>query len=220
MIFTSQKKFDDEVSKEASDLCDQLMMEIGSELHDDLIQKLSVFRLYMDRMERSSHDRVEIESLLINMRTDFEAVIDSIRRISRSFLPEPVEHESFNSTLESLCKSLEKPGLGKIYFQTEGSEQPIPENVRRNLYRIVQELIHNSFKHSSAWHIYVQSLWTEHCLVINVEDDGSGFNKVSEFIDALRKKTNTLRLRTQAIGAVVTYHHGSKGLLVSVEYTI
>jgi signal transduction histidine kinase len=220
VIFASQKKFDEEVSKRAAVLCDQLILEMGAELHDDLIQKLSIFRLYLDRLERNSHDRSEVESLLIKMRTDFESVTQSVRRIAGSFLPEPIYDQSFNTSLKALCKSLEKPGLGSIYFQAIGNEQTIAENIQRYLYRIVQELIHNSFKHSSAWHIYVLINWTPDKLLITVEDDGSGFNKVAEFIEKLRKKNNTLRLRSQAIGATITYHHGSKGLLASVEYLL
>ena len=218
MFFTSQKKFNTEVSKRAAELCDQIMIETGAELHDDLIQKLSVFRLYIDRLEKSAHDRSEVESVLIKMRADFETVIDSVRRISNSFLPEQINDYSFNTVIKTLCKSLEKPGLGTIYLTIDGKERAISEISKRYLYRVVQELIHNAFKHSSAWHVHVRLNWTHHRLFISVEDDGSGFNKLSQFIETLKKKNNTLRLRTQAIGASITYHHGSKGLLASVEY--
>src|SRR5688572_33237756 len=85
-----------------------------------------------------------------------------------------------------------------IYFEAIGFEEKIPPHTLSYLYRIVQELIHNAFKHSAAWHIWVRLKWQPKKLVIEVEDDGSGFNKVSEFIDRLRKKHNTLRLRSQA----------------------
>jgi signal transduction histidine kinase len=73
IIFTSSKKLDAEISKRAAEICDQITMEMGAELHDDLIQKLSIFRLYLDRLERSSHSSSETEALLINMRTDLKA---------------------------------------------------------------------------------------------------------------------------------------------------
>lgn len=220
IIFTSSKKLDAEISKRAAEICDQITMEMGAELHDDLIQKLSIFRLYLDRLERSSHSPSETEALLINMRTDFESVVQSVRRISRQLLPEHIHHDSINTSIELLCKSLERPGFGNIYFECAGTEQTIPMLARTYLYRIVQELVHNAFKHSSAWHVWVRLNWQQQILVIEVEDDGSGFNKISEFIERLRKKTNTLKLRSQAIGAPITYHHGEKGLLAKVEYHI
>lgn len=220
IIFTSPKKLEVEISKRAAEICDQITMEMGAELHDDLIQKLSIFRLYLDRLERSSHSPSETEALLINMRADFESVIQSVRRISRKLLPEHVPLESINTSIELLCKSLERPGFGSIYFEDAGVEQTISSLARTYIYRIVQELVHNAFKHSSAWHVWVRLNWRQNGLVIEVEDDGSGFNKISEFIERLRKKTNTLKLRSQAIGASITYHHGEKGLLARVEYSL
>ena len=220
IIFSSQKKLEDEIARRATEICDQIILEMGAELHDDLIQKLSIFRLYLDRLERSAQNPAETEALLINMRADFEGVVQSVRRISRKLLPEFTNHDSLNTAIELLCKSLERPGFGNVYFECAGMEEKIPPLDFSYLYRIVQELIHNAFKHSAAWHIWVRLIWQQKKLLLEVEDDGSGFNKISEFIERLRKKNNTLRLRSQVIGAVVTYHHGKKGLLAKVEYNI
>lgn len=218
LIFASQKKLDAEISKRAAELSEQVIMEMGAELHDDLIQRLSVFRLYIDRLERVVHDPSEIEVLLINMRTDFESVIQSVRRISRNLLPEQFPVESFSNRILTLCQSLERPGMGNIYFNGSGTEQAIPQISATYLARIIQELVHNAFKHSSAWHVWVSLTWGERELLIEVEDDGSGFNKISEFIDRLRHKNNTLKMRSNIIGAAISYHHGKKGLLARVEY--
>jgi hypothetical protein len=83
IIFASQQKLDFEISKRASEACDQIITEMGAELHDDLIQKLSIFRLYIDRIERASADPVEIESLAMKMRNDFEQVIASVKNIQK-----------------------------------------------------------------------------------------------------------------------------------------
>lgn len=209
-----------EMARRVTEICDQVILEMGAELHDDLIQKLSIFRLYLDRLERSAHNPGETEALLINMRADFEGVVQSVRRISRKLLPEFTNHDSLDKSIELLCKSLERPGFGNIYFESSGTEGKISSQTLSHLYRIIQELIHNAFKHSAAWHIWVRINWQTEKLVIEVEDDGSGFNKISEFIDRLRKKNNTLRLRSQVIGAVVSYDHGKKGLLAKIEYKL
>ena len=217
-IFASRKKLEAEISKRAAEISEQVIMEMGAELHDDLIQRLSVFRLYIDRLERVSHNPSETENLLINMRTDFESVVQSVRRISRTLLQENAPIESFNKKIQILCESLERPGMGKIYFDSTGPEQIMPALGTTYLSRIIQELIHNAFKHSSAWHVWVHLNWEEKELHIQVEDDGSGFNKISEFIGRLRKKNNTLKIRATVIGATISYHHGQKGLLAKVAY--
>lgn len=217
-IFASQKKLEAEISKRAAEISEQLIMEMGAELHDDLIQRLSVFRLYIDRLERVIHNPSESENLLINMRTDFESVIQSVRRISKSLMPEHTPSESFGKRIQALCQALERPGMGSIYFDSSGPEQMMPELSMNYLARIIQELVHNAFKHSSAWHVWVYLRWEENQLNIEVEDDGSGFNKISEFIGRLRTKNNTLKIRSTIIGATISYHHGPKGLIAKVRY--
>lgn len=219
-IFLSHKKLELEISKRAAEACDQIISEMGAELHDDLIQKLSVFRLYIDRMERSSGDRAEIESLSIKMRTEFDQVIHVVRNISRRLLPVKMEGDTLVKTLEILCQNMEHPGTGHIHFESAGSPVSLENHVERYVFRIVQELIHNAFKHSSAWHIWVRLHWTSEKMIIEVEDDGTGFSKIPEFIERLKRKNNTLKLRSTIIGANIDYFQGEKGLLARLEVKI
>ena len=212
-IFISRKKIEAEIAKRTAETCEHIISEMGAELHDDLIQKLSVFRLYLDRMERSSADQAEIDALFIKMRTEFEQVIHVVRNISRRLLPAKMEGETLDKTLEILCQNMEYPGTGHIHFETVGPPVALEAQTERYLFRIVQELIHNAFKHSSAWHIWVRLRWNHNHLLIEVEDDGTGFSKIPEFIERLKRKNNTLKLRTSIIGASINYSQGEKGLL-------
>jgi signal transduction histidine kinase len=218
-VFASREKLDAEISKQASEACEHITTEMGAELHDDLIQKLSIFRLYMDRMERAVHHPDELEKLLLKMRGEFQEVVDSVRKISRQLMPAKMEDESFVATISILCQNMARAGTEHIHFECIGEENKIPEVAEMYLYRVVQELIHNAFKHSAAWHIWVRLAWHPGKLIVEVEDDGTGFHKIEEFIDRLRRKHNTLRMRTKVIGATIRYQQGKKGLLSTVEYT-
>ena len=219
-IFLSNKKTQAEISRRVAETCEQIISEMGAELHDDLIQKLSVFRLYIDRMERSAADPVEMASLSIKMRTEFDQVIHVVRNISRRLLPVKMEGDTLDKTLELLCQNMEHPGTGHIHFQNHGQAIPMESIVERYIFRIVQELIHNAFKHSSAWHIWVRLHWTSDTLVVEVEDDGTGFSKIPEFIERLKQKNNTLKLRSSIIGATLSYAQGQQGLLATLQLSI
>jgi two-component system NarL family sensor kinase len=216
--FFKSKSADAAASRQAMEACEHIISEMGAELHDDLIQKLSVFRLYIDQLDRSRFNAAETETLLIKMNADFKEVVQSVRRISRQLLPVKMEGDSFQTGINILCQNMERPGGSTIHFSAVGTERKIPALAEIYLSRMVQELIHNSLKHSSAWHIWVRLEWQEHRLSLEVEDDGTGFSKVSEFIESLKKKHNTLRMRSEAIGAHISFMPGKKGLLVKVEY--
>ncbi|HEY3406248.1 MAG TPA: ATP-binding protein [Ohtaekwangia sp.] len=218
-IWMSPKQRETEIAMRATEACEQIIAEMGAELHDDLIQKLSIFRLYIDRLERSVHDPVETQVLLTKMQTDFQEVVQSVRKISRQLMPVRMDDDSFQKGIEMLCQNMER-GTEHVHFVATGTEQKISHQSETYLYRIVQELIHNAFKHSSAWHIWVRLSWSDGKLMIEVEDDGTGFHKIEEFIALLRKKHNTLRMRSQAIGASLKYSRGEKGLIARIEYPV
>lgn len=216
-IFRSKDKLEAEISCRVAEASEQIISEMGAELHDELIQKLSVFRLYLDRLERAAGDAAEVESLSIKMRSEFDQVITVVRNISRRLLPATMEGETLDKTLEMLCQNMEHPGTGHIHFEQMGSARSMENQVERYLFRIVQELIHNAFKHSSAWHIWVRLKWETSKIIIEVEDDGTAFSKIPEFIEGLKRKNNTLKLRSTIIGATISYSQGEKGLLATLE---
>ena len=215
-IFISKKTLEAEIAKRTAETCEQIISEMGAELHDDLIQKLSVLRLYVDQMERASGDQAEIDVLSIRIRSDFDQVIHVVRNISRRLLPVKMEGETLDKTLALLCQNMEYPGAGHIHFENNGTPVILESQTARYLFRIVQELIHNAFKHSSAWHIWVRLNWSPGNLVIEVEDDGTGFSKIPNFIKRLKRKNNTVKLRSTVIGANIKYSQGQKGLLAKL----
>lgn len=219
-IFISPKRLESEIARRTAEACEQIISEMGAELHDDLIQKLSVLRLYIDRMERASGNQSEIDALSIKMRSEFDQVIRVVRNISRRLLPAKMEGDTLEKTLEILCQNMEHPGTGHIHFENNGTPLALEEQTERYLFRIVQELIHNAFKHSSAWHIWVRLHWHPDSLVLEVEDDGTGFSKIPEFIQRLKSKNNTLKLRSSIIGASIEYAQGDKGLLARLVLKI
>jgi signal transduction histidine kinase len=217
-LFTSQKKFDTAVAERSAEICELVISEMGAEIHDDLVQKLSIFRLYIDRIDRAAGDKAEVETLALQMKNEFEKVSNVVRNISRRLLPARMEGNMLDYTLAMLCQHMEHPGAGHIHFENSGSPLAIDDKAEMYLFRIVQELIHNAFKHSAAWHVWVRLTWNTNSIMIEVEDDGSGFAKIPEFVDRLKKKHNSLKMRSLAIGASIQYLQGNKGLLAKVSY--
>ena len=219
-LFKSHAAFETAVEHRAIETTEQIIAEMGAELHDDLIQRLSIFRLYLDRLDRARTDPAETEFLITSMNADFLEVVESVRRISRRLMQVKMENDSLELRIQTLCQNMERPGGGTIHFGQTGTELAIGEKDSLYITRIIQELIHNALKHSSAWHVDVRLRWAEKQLLIEVEDDGTAFSKVDSFISMLRKKYNTLRMRSKIIGAHIHYTQGRRGLLARIEYPV
>ncbi len=215
-----KKKWEHLVATEAMEAVEQITNEMGAEIHDDLMHRLVIFRFYFDRLEPEAKDPEKFQALVNEMRSEFHDVIQSVRKISRNLMPSKMEQESFTKSIHLLCLSMERPGAGHVHFDSEGEEHPVSDIADTYLSRIIQELIHNAFKHSSAWHVWVRLYWSKDALNIEVEDDGTGFMDGSEVVARLKKKYNTLKMRSQAIHASINYENGSKGLLVRVNHPL
>ncbi len=218
MFFKSQASFQAEVSRQAIEATDQIITEMGAELHDDLIQRLSIFRLYLDRLDRAKADPRETDALITSMTADFREVVESVRKISRRLMPVNMDNDSLELRIRTLCQNLERPGGGTIHFSQTGTEQAVAAKDALHLMRIVQELISNALKHSSAWHVDVRLTWTNNQLIIQVEDDGTAFYKVGKFVSILNSKNNSLRMRSEFLKASIHYSQGKRGLLASILY--
>ncbi len=209
---------DVKVSKLAMEACEHIVAEIGAEIHDDLVQRLSVLHLSLDKLERSLPTCPEVQSAWLVIRRDFLEVIQSTRALSRNLLPSKTDSKVLSNSLAVLCQNMERPGAGNIHFSNIGPPVKLESTVERYLCRIAQELIHNAYKHSAAWHVWVRCSTTEETVSIEVEDDGTGLAKIPEYLVRLKGRYNTLRMRSEAIGASIRYHEGRNGLLAVVHY--
>jgi len=151
------------------------------------------------------------------MESEFAQVVLTIKNISRQLLPAPNEGETFIDRIETLRQNMQGAGITRIYFQNEGMCHALNPTIEKHLFRIIQELINNAFKHSSAWHIWIRLTWESKKIVLEVEDDGSGFSKKPEYMNRLKKKHNTLKMRANIINATISYHQGAKGLIARLE---
>lgn len=218
MFFSSNSDFNERVSIKAAEFCEQVISEMGAELHDEVVQKLLAMSFYIERIEQAAGNPDEINNIVSRMRTDFENIAHAVRAISQRLNPVHTKRDSFSNSIKHLCDSMQLPGNGHINCQIIGDDQPLSQLAFTYLYRIIQELIHNAFKHSAAWKVDVMLTWTVPALIIEVEDDGTGLARMNDITSTLQNKHNTLQMRSQAINATIRYEKGKKGLLARVDF--
>lgn len=218
MFFASKSAFNQQVSIKAAEFCEQAASDMGAELHDEIVQKLASMSFDIERIERAASEPGEVLTLINKMRRDLDGLARTVRAISQRLNPIHVNTISFNQAIVELIESVKIVGQIHINCSVTGEEKVLSKLTFTYLYRIVQELIQNALKHSSAWRIDVDLFWTNESLVIEVEDDGTYSVKMDEIVSSLKKRHNTLKMRCQVINANLNYSKGSKGLLVRVEY--
>jgi two-component system sensor histidine kinase ComP len=213
-----QKDLSHQISAQAAEIFENIVNEMGAEIHDDLIQKIYLLQLNLKHLEQAVDHPIELQNGLIKMEADLKMAIQSIRRISKRLNAAENAEAVFSQQISILCQNMEIRGGNHLHFEQVGVEFILPEVVKKYLYRMTQELIHNAFKHSTAWHIWVRLIWDKNKLVVEVEDDGTGEVTLDETIKKLNEKYNSLRMRAEAIQAKIKYGSGKKGLLATIAW--
>jgi signal transduction histidine kinase len=149
-------------------------------------------------------------------------------------------------TLRGVCNELRPPetirfGLAKaIQYQSEEIKEKIPDLVihhdlaqdgerlpvglRTALFRIYQECMNNVIRHAQASEVTVRFLFDQSSALLEVEDNGIGFESPSDWVELARNGHFGLvgmRERSESIGGQMEVCSGENGgTIVRVEVPV
>ncbi|MBK6362082.1 MAG: sensor histidine kinase [Saprospiraceae bacterium] len=171
---------------------------IAKELHDSLGGLLSTIKLQIDKTKMSNKDNnVESYGRAHHL---IDAAVEEVRTISRNLQPVSLKKLGLVAAIKDLINRFEGENTPEIYFQYYDVPAQMDKMLSLTVYRIIQELLTNSFKHAKAKEILIQLNSEEDAFVIQYEDDGVGFE-----LDEPTKKGMGL----ENIKSRVNYLHGS-----------
>lgn len=152
---------------------------IGRELHDGAMQDLTAIAfmgdMLVDDLEGISHENAEkIQGIMAMV----ESTRNQIRNLSKGLAPINLEKIGLLSALQELATQVEQRYHITCIFHCD-TEIEIPnQQVALNLYRIAQEAVNNSIKHSESSFVLISLSEVDGVLELMVEDDGNGFDAV------------------------------------------
>jgi signal transduction histidine kinase len=154
----------------------------AEDLHDEIGAMLSAVKLNLARMEKRAEEP-EVRNLTANARRNVEEVILHIRRITRALLPPSLERFGLGIAISELINWIEKTETSRIVFHEGGNIRRFDIRMEMTVFRIVQELLNNALKYSTAPRIDIRLKYTAANLFALVADNGVGFS-----VDAARGK--------------------------------
>ena len=100
---------------------------------------------------------------------------DKVRTLSHEFGEALLKQFGLKAQLEALLEAI---GTSKIEVElvTHGLNQRKDFQLELNLYRIIQELVHNVIKHAQATHISIQVIYFKEHVNVFIDDNGRGFD--------------------------------------------
>jgi signal transduction histidine kinase len=150
---------------------------ISRELHDELGQALATIKLQIGQIESKARRDQEIKQECAHTLSYLDQVIENVRRLSRDLSPAVLEHFGLSIALQRLLSDFAKNYNMKVSFDMiEGIDRFFSQSEQAIIYRIFQEVIHNTGKHAQATHVAVNALRQDGTISFMIEDNGKGFD--------------------------------------------
>lgn len=162
---------------------------IARELHDDTSQALAALVMALDRA--ASHPNAEAEHLraqLAESKALAVKTLDSIHQLIFDLRPSVLDDLGLPAALRWYAESrLSNQGI-KVRFEETRAEKRLPPQIETALFRIGQEAITNIARHAEAENVVIGMDFRDYSLILEIEDDGKGFDPVNLDSSEARKR--------------------------------
>lgn len=213
--FETQKRFEQEIAQSRIEIQEETLKNVGRELHDNIGQLLSVANMQLNLLARSvdGGSRSSVKEIK-------EVVGDSlqeVRALSKSLNNEVVGHLGLEESVKKEIDRFNRINLFEATFHSSGNPFVISTQDTIILFRILQEAFSNAMKHSKAQKLKVDFTYQNDNLVIEVRDDGKGFDP-----GTVKKSSGLLNMKSRAdlINTKLELHSSiGKGSSLNLSYS-
>jgi len=147
---------------------------IASDLHDGIGGNLASIKLGLNKLDDNLGGSKHIKKIM----SQVNETCKEIRTISHDLTPSKILNSAYVKLIrEYIYHSLEATSIEPHFQAYPISEiNNISDEIKIEIYRIIQELLSNAIKHSQATELDVSLNLNEKSLILMIEDCGVGFN--------------------------------------------
>jgi len=170
----TQEKYAKELASSQNEIREKALENISWEIHDNVGQLLSVAKLQLNRLETKIAKKNQ--DALHEVTTLVSKSLQDLRALSKSLNPVSIKKIGLIQALELEINRYNRLNFIKAKLNIINKPFRLHSERETILFRIVQEFIHNSVKHSKGSELSVTITYNKDDLEIVVSDNGVGFN--------------------------------------------
>jgi two-component system NarL family sensor kinase len=165
----------------AVDSSDAERRRIASDLHDGTVQDLAGVSLTLSAAARRADGPRDAaggqadSEVLTNAAFRVRSAIASLRSLLVDIYPPDLDEKELEPVLSDLVARLDARGITP-HVSVNLADRPIATDSKALVYRCAQELVRNTVRHSGASHLWLTVSTLENRLILEVADDGRGFD--------------------------------------------
>ncbi len=194
---------------------------IARDLHDGIGQLVASAKMGFSALEPVLENASEEDQSLWG---DSIGVIDQlaleVREISHSMMPGALARMGLKAALRDLCRSMNKDPNCQVILEEQWLSGKLSDQIEIAAFRLSQEMLSNSLKHSAASEIVFSVQESTENLLLKVQDNGRGF-ELNEIENSSGIGWKNIRLRTSILdGNLKIDSHKGSGSAVTITIPI
>lgn len=171
---------------------------LAHELHEEFGPSFSYLKLSINHLKYTT-DMVSLTESTVHI----DEMMERIRNLSYELLPPTFKHFGLTTTLERLIQDITATHPLEIKLNVADNLPELKDHKALYIYRILQEIIHNTVKYAQATRLMILLKTETDQLLLTTKDNGKGF----DYLKALRTGTGlglkSISNRTQALGGFI-----------------
>lgn len=196
----------DRIEKEKNDLKliintqEKERKRLANDIHDSLGQELNALKMYINSLAVMDRQSPEYSSAVNTCKVILDSSVETIRNISFDLMPKALEEGGLLSAVEELVNRLSV--VSQIEYNFPDFKTVLKKDSQINTYRIIQEFINNSLKHSPKSLIKLHIAIKNRNISVSLKDDGVGFTMEDK---KLGNGIFNIKNRLKTLNAIYTY---------------
>jgi PAS domain S-box-containing protein len=166
------------VSRRLIEAQEKERIRIARDLHDDFGQRLALLTIELELLQQNSPDLpAEVRSRMGELRRQTSEIATDIQSLSHELHSSRLEYVGIVAAMRGFCQEFGEQQKVEIDFRTHDLPTSLPPDISLCLFRVLQEALHNSAKHSGVRYVEVRLSGTSDEVHLSVSDSGVGFDR-------------------------------------------
>lgn len=204
--FVERKKFQVQLQlAEQERALERERSRIARDLHDDLGSLLTRISLLSGLLQADKDNPAQIETHAAKISHSANQTVRALEEIVWAVRPGSDSLQSLIDYISHFAKELFEGDAARcrLDLPQDLPAQPLPPDVRHNIFLVIKEALTNALKHAGAREVQVQVKVINDTLEIRVHDDGKGFTNNTTPAEGKRQGLGNMRSRAEAIGGTL-----------------
>ena len=150
---------------------------IGRELHDDIGQRLALLAAQLQQLHEDTLILPEVRSRMGEFQKQISEIATDIQSLSHELHSAKLQYLGIAAAMRGFCQEFAEQQKVEIDFKAHDLPSPLSPDISLCLFRVLQEALHNSAKHSGVRQFEVRLWGTSDEIHLTVKDSGAGFDR-------------------------------------------